>query len=478
MRLTRFSGFLLACFALVGTGWCGFFTVRQGSDGNWTLVDPNGQDFFARGVDHLRYEGFKDAESGRWNYKEANDAKFGGDREAWAKETLVRLKDWGFNTFGSGPSPELLHKGVYHTGFLGIGSFRDETEYRIPPRFPNVFHPDWEGFCDEMAKSECEASRDDPDLIGYFFGNELQWWGDGTGKEWKFGLFHSAAGLPDGHPAKQALLEYTGGLTDVSDEVKEGFVRLCAERYFSTVAAAIRKYDPNHLLLGCRFMGVPDGAALPAVWEACGKYCDVVSVNVYPHVDLATGEVLNSRLPDALRFRDVCRQVSAWAGRPLFISEWSFLATDAGLPCSVSSGTRYATQVERARAVATFLRELDECPFIVGTDFFMWVDEPAGGLADGAVGENGNYGLVNDRGEPYRALVDAFRCAGTYDDLNGAKWTADDYWNTSNRTSVAVSVDVSRSEAEVSSRVLKTWCFSSVANVCSLPFRGLMLMFR
>ena len=387
----------------------GFFTVRMRNDGRWTLVDPDGKDFFIRGVDHLRYEGFKDAKSGRWNYRESNDAKFGGDREAWAKETLARLKDWGFNAFGSGPSPELLHRGVYHTAFLGIGSFRKEREYRIPPKFPNVFHPDWERFCDAQAKAECEPSREDRDLIGYFFGNELNWWGDGKGGKWEYGLFHAASILPDDHYAKKALLAYTGGTTNVSAAVKEGFIRLCAEKYFSTIAAAIRKYDPNHLILGCRFMGGPDGGAIPDVWAICGKYCDVVSVNVYPHVVLSTGEVRKGRLPDAPSFRDCYRKVAEMAKKPLFITEWSFIGKDSGLPCTTGCGTRYATQSERAAATERFLRELRACPFIVGANYFMWVDEPYGGLDGGATGENCNYGLVNEQGVPYEAVVNVFR---------------------------------------------------------------------
>jgi hypothetical protein len=31
--------------------------------------------------------------------------------------------------------------------------------------------------------------------------------------------------------------------------------RLVAEKYFSVCAAAIRKHDPNHMILGCRFAG-------------------------------------------------------------------------------------------------------------------------------------------------------------------------------------------------------------------------------
>ena len=62
----------------------------------------------------------------------------------------------------------------------------------------------------------------------------------------------------------------------------ELFLRQIAERYFSITSSAIRKYDPNHLVLGCRFAG----RAQDPVWETAGMYCDVVSVNCYRMVDL------------------------------------------------------------------------------------------------------------------------------------------------------------------------------------------------
>lgn len=386
----------------------GFVSVGKLPDGGWTFLDPDSKPLFIKGSDWIVYEGHKDGKDGRYHYKEVNDKKFGGDRNAWAAEAVQRLKSWGFNSIGSG-SQELRGRGLYHTTFVGIGSFRQEQEYRIPPKFPNVFHPEWEKYCDAAAKSECARWKGDRSLIGYFFSNELHWWGDGKGGKWEHGLFYAASILPDDHTAKKALLEYTGGKTNVSDAVKEGFIKLCAEKYFSTITKAVRKYDQDHLLLGCRFMGGPYGAAIPAVWEIAGKYCDAVSVNVYPHVKLDTMEVMSGRLPDALPFRENYGRCSEWAKKPLFISEWSFLGLDAGLSCEKGCGTRYKTQTERARAAKRFLKEMQECGFVVGADWFMWVDEPRGGLAGGADGEDGNYGLVNEQGVPYNELTTALK---------------------------------------------------------------------
>lgn len=74
------------------------------------------------------------------------------------------------------------------------------------------------------------------------------------------------------------------------------------------------------------------------------------------------------------------------------------------------------------------------------------------------------------------ALV-AVATPGSFNDLGEYKKVADDYWNTSNRVEVVIDVS-SSSSSDVSSAVLQDWDFSSVINVWSTPFSGLLLLFR
>lgn len=78
----------------------------------------------------------------------------------------------------------------------------------------------------------------------------------------------------------------------------------------------------------------------------------------------------------------------------------------AVLPCQHGAGQRVATQRDRARAFTIFQKFLFSTPFIVGSDFFMWVDEPALGISS-TFPEDSNYGLVNERDEPYLKLTKA-----------------------------------------------------------------------
>jgi len=378
-----------------------FITVER-RNGRWFFITPDGVAFRSRGVDWVSYDGFKDAKTGRSLYCESNDAKFAGNRLKWAEDTAAKLRKWGFNSLGGGASPEVASQGFCSPSYVQFGVFRKNgADYSIGPRFPNVFHPQWDSFCDKLAREECQGRVGDSSLMGWFLGNEFHWWGSGRGV-WRFGLFNDAASAPDGHPAKAALLNFCGGTTNVADSVKEAFVTLCAERFFSVTCGAIRRYDPNHLILGCRFMGW-EGGAISNVWQTASKYCDVISFNQYPR--LTNGIICVRSEP----FSDIISRLSHWVGgKPLMITEWSFLARDSGLPCSNGCGQRLQTQSERATAVAAFLNQIGDNPNIVGHNFFMWLDEPAGGLASGATGEDGNYGLVNAAGEPYHLVTEAF----------------------------------------------------------------------
>lgn len=411
MKKMRLAGVLTATVVMMLAG-CAREPARRAVislgkvDGRWMFISADGRPFRAYGADWINYDGFKDAKTGRSPYREANDRKFGGDRAKWADETAARLKDWGFTAMGGGHTPELAAKGIPHAGFVAINHFQragtNRAERSIGPKFPNVFHPDWPAFCDAQARETCAARVGDPNLIGWFFGNELHWWGSGKGV-WRFGLFRDAAALPDTHTAKRALLEFCGGTTNVTDDVKTRFLELCAEKYFGTACSAIRRYDPDHLILGCRFMGW-EGGAVSNVWAIASRYCDVISFNQYPK--FTNGALYVRKEP----FRTVLDRLNGWTGgKPLLISEWSFLARDSGLPCTTGAGHVFETQAQRAQAVARFLKEMNPHPDVIGHNFFMWLDEPAGGLAEGSTGENGNYGLVNAAGEPYGPVVDAFR---------------------------------------------------------------------
>ncbi|MBR3087289.1 MAG: hypothetical protein IKH04_12910, partial [Kiritimatiellae bacterium] len=211
------------------------------------------------------------------------------------------------------------------------------------------------------------------------------------------------------HSARKALDAFLAGRglevgPGVPKQAKIDFLRLYARTYYEKTASAIRKADPNHMVLGSRYAGI-DGAP-PVVWEEAGKVCDIVTFNCYPWADLDRGIVLDAE--GGVPMTERLREYHDYAKAPLMVTEWSFPALDQGHPCLVGAGQRFRTQEERVQATMLFAKTLLADPHVVGYDHFKWNDQPKTGSSRHAP-EDCNYGLVNDDGVPYEGLTQAFK---------------------------------------------------------------------
>ena len=393
----------------------GFFRVVQRSDGRWWAIDPLGRGTVLMGIDHVRYNGHWSHRTKRSVHHEVNKKKF-PNKADWELDTLRRLKDWGFNLLGAGCDRALERRGLIHTRFLSMGDSlcgnqHDDAlwicpdEHRPCSSFPNVFDPKFPGYCDYIARHRCAPNKDDPWLFGYFIDNELAWWGRGA---LGTGLFDAVMGKPETHSAKVALrtfLKERGVTGKPSDDVKLDFLRFAAERYFGIASAAIRRHDPNHLVMGARFAGI--GGAHDVVWEVAGTYCDLVTFNIYPWADIDRNAVFLNGGTKAKRVSDAFAERYAIVKRPMLITEWSFPALDSGLPCKGGAGQRFRTQTERTAATELFAKTMLATPSLLGYDYFMWVDQPEEGISD-AFPEDSNYGLINLQGEAYPEITKMF----------------------------------------------------------------------
>ena len=112
------------------------------------------------------------------------------------------------------------------------------------------------------------------------------------------------------------------------------FTRLYADRYYQAVHTAIRRVDPNHLILGDRYISFcPD----PVV-QAAGPYVDVVTTNY----DWPAGT--DGYLP-----LEYLRRLHTLSGRPVLITEYYVAADEnaSGNPNSGNIFTTVATQAEQ-----------------------------------------------------------------------------------------------------------------------------------
>jgi len=165
--------------------------------------------------------------------------------------------------------------------------------------------------------------------------------------------------------------------------IQSKFLTAVAEQYFKVCKMAIRKFDQNHLILGCRFAG----HAPTEVAEGMKNYIDILSYNNY------------SPIPPKNKLEKLYEIV----GEPIMITEFSFKAMDSGLPNTKGAGAPVETQQDRADNFAKYVEALLAMPFAVGYHWFEHADEPVEGRFDG---ENSNYGLVNIKDEPWEILVE------------------------------------------------------------------------
>ena len=348
----------------------GFFHAQQ-IHGRWWLVTPEGNVFFSKGVDNVSY------------YPEAKSSpKAPGDTAAWARTATKQLHDWNFNTAGAWSARELASTGIVYAPVIDIAA-SVQRDVWLKGGIVDYFGEDFHAAADRVAAAKCGPHAKDPWLLGYFTDNELRW-----GKDWRSGdgLLESYLKMPEtsaGYRKATELLKSRGHtLAEVTDVDRSDFLEMVAGEYARVTTEAIRRADPNHLVLGCRFAGYAGDSAMRAV----GRHFDVVSYHSY-----------NAAAPV-----DRLEQVARLSGKPAMITEFSFKAMDSGLPNTKGAAKPVATQQDRADGFARYVEALAALPYCVGFHWFEYRDEPKEGRFDG---ENSNYGVVHIDFTPWEALT-------------------------------------------------------------------------
>jgi len=370
----------------------GFFRTIQ-RDGRWWLVDPDGHLFVHRGVTSVRQIRSAGAR------KQVLD-QFGSP-EGWAKETCKLIQDHDFNGLSAWCDIETLQPGkaglVYTKlwNFMSSygrqrgGTYQKSGHTGYPNGCPFIFDPEFPTFCDQRA-SQMASTKDDPWLLGHFTDNELPW---------NLDLLDGYLDLPKedhGHRAARRWLEKRHGLkadaADVTEKDRHDFVAYAANTYFSIVSDAIRKHDPNHMVLGSRFHG--RAKKLPQLFEAAGRHVDVISVNYY-HAWTPEPELMGT-----------------WAkssGKPILITEWYAKALDSELANTSGAGWLVKTQTDRAAFYQNFTLGLLESGLCVGWDWFRYSDNDPNESGTDPSNRDANKGIVSNRYLPYTALLDAMK---------------------------------------------------------------------
>lgn len=421
----------------------GFFGVHK-HKGKWWLVDPTGRLFWSHGIDCVRsanptpisdrehYFGnlpeegsafarfygqgswaphgyYKDHSPYRtYDFTRANLLrKYGEDFEqAFANMTHRRLARWGLNTIANWSDERVyLLRRTPYVGTIHFDARRLEGSEGYWGKFYDVFDPSFRLNLRQRLAHEQGRSAGDPWCIGYFVHNELAW-GDDTS------LAVAALISPADQPAKIAFMEdlqakyrTIAALNDAWDtgyrswsallesreapdeqrarEDLQAFYTRTAETYFRTIRGELKRVAPHHLYLGCRFAWVNDRAA-----RAAARFCDVVSYNRYRY------SVEDLKLPDGIDM-------------PVIIGEFHFGALDRGL---FHTGLRRTdSQQDRAAKYEVYVRGALRNPYITGTHWFQYKDQPTTGRGDG---ENYQIGFLDTCDKAYPEIIAASRRIG------------------------------------------------------------------
>jgi hypothetical protein len=296
----------------------GFFRVEE-RDGHWQVIDPSGQPFHMRGCNH-----YGDGTQMPWNLKELY-----GDRETWRQSLRDRHREWGFTYLPPSIGPNAIDPKTVEdlsqatlvtrrpewsaahfaeldypfTAFLEVGK-----QYMAGPGMPDVFSKAFADAVEARCQEFVAPLRENRNLIGYHFCHNPPWsivapsaeqWIEACTQPGSAGLaawtrlmrqiygtidrWREVYGIPikdwdDILTMDRPLRGYVSRSQLLRD--KEAFLQRICERWHQVYHDAIRRHDPNHLILGDRNTVHLQPTPAPWAYHIMRHYLDVLSVNV------------------------------------------------------------------------------------------------------------------------------------------------------------------------------------------------------
>lgn len=374
----------------------GFFRTQK-IDNRWWIIDPDGYPFIHKAVVALS-PGKSD------NQKKAFDAKYGTLDNWFLKETDL-LKQNGFNGVGSWSNTDLLKTdqnslaytviispmGMYHSDHIRKygGKYKEASWQNYRFDLAMVFDKEFDAYIEKAFQSIANY-KNDKYLLGYFTDNELPWYNDALDKHLTL-----LAKDEQGYIAAKEWLDkrkgFDASIKDVTNEDRMAFTGFYFETYIRKVSQALRKADPNHLYLGCRFnQDKEQELTNPEIFKVAGKYMDIVSINHYRKWEPSQEQM---------------DKWGEWSGKPFLITEWYTKAEDSGLPNNTGAGWLVRTQQERGYFYQNFTIELLKNKNCVGWHWFKYMDNDPLDLSTDESNRDSNKGIINSNYEPYWPLL-------------------------------------------------------------------------
>lgn len=391
----------------------GFFHVEKKGN-RWWLIDPDGYPFIHRGVAVF----VAGTSTGQ---KSALTAKYGNSQN-WVNNETEYLRQNGFNGAGAWSDVDLIRYSekplVYTVIVSPMASYRSVHIQKFGGSYPAgsygwqgyyrdivmVFDPEFDTYVESSIKGIAKYAND-KNLLGYFTDNELPWIDKA--------LYNHINYLPSteaGFIAAVKWLDATRGkttdiatlsdknsatfktyLASITTAEQSAFTGYYFETYAKKVSAAIRKYDPNHLYLGCRFNQSADELDNPEIFKMAGKYMDAISINHYRKWE-----------PD----QSIMTNWEYWSSKPFIITEWYTKGEDSGLPNNTGAGWNVPTQRDRGYFYQNFAIGLIQSKACIGWHWFTYQDNDPLNMNTDESNRDSNKGIVNSGFIPWTPLID------------------------------------------------------------------------
>ncbi len=339
-----------------------FYTKKV--NGRWWIIDPEGYPHYQRSVTSFRY-----GSSAR--NKEAWKNRFGSDAN-WLSISQSELASVGFHgtaafctdTYSkiqdhnkANPNAPLTLAPSF--GFLA--KFRTAKNHEYPGGTDTnecglVLYEDWPAFCKEYLAEVLAPYKNDPNTMGFFSDNELNW------SMQNVRVLESFLNLTDkndiAYIKAKAFMDEKNA-TSVTDALNDEFAGMLAEKYYKGVKDALKEFDPGLMYFGTRLHGTPK--YMQSVVAAAGKYCDIISINYYsrwsPELDTYV------------------KKWGEWADKPFIVTEFYTKGADSDVNNQSGAGFLVPTQNDRAYAYQHFTLGLLEAKNCVGWHWFKYQDD-------------------------------------------------------------------------------------------------------
>ena len=355
-----------------------FFRVAQNSSGAWSFIDPEGKPFVSLALNHI-----DDTDLRYPHNVEVFERKY-GSREAWTKGVVRDLQDLNFNTIGwtsqyiSGgwgealdwfgdpvdlghslpwPDQHLLDAGMPYVVQIRVQEIEDWNGH---PAFRDVFGEDFQKYADWIARRMVSDHKNSRNLIGYFLVDIPAWLPHAAGRFWP-------------------------GFEGLSEEEHDKKLFEVATQYYKTITEAIRRYDPNHLILGDRYngnKGIPE-----APLRAMIPFVDVLSVQYFTG---KSDEEYKTMIEDLRRWHEL-------TGKPVVIADIGNWVPTEMNPHRTSD---MHTHAERGEDYANGLAKVMAEPWIIGWHWCGYIENLGRG-----------WGIKDPQDEFYTDMTDQIRDA-------------------------------------------------------------------